>query len=156
VVAIRTEVAFLRLRDGQPLFCDLAGHLAGCGFIPMGFTELHHWRRYSKAKQLRVTSEPIPFSRGQLAHGDMLFFRDPDSLPTDGETARRTVLKAAFLAMAYGYVDHAAYLLNRGEINDWLASSGVAVEAELGTVARQLARQWNYTGAGRWFRRRKP
>lgn len=155
VVALRTEVSFFPLREGQPLFCDMADYLKTFDFIPMGFAELHHWRRYSKEKHMRMTDDPIPFSRGQLAHGDMIFFREPDGLPVTSEEDLRTQVKAAFLAMSYGFIDHAAYLLNRREVRDFLKPYGMSVEQELGTVARELAKTWNYTGRGKLFGRKK-
>ena len=155
VVAIRSEVAFLPLRAAQPRYCDTAEFLETFDFMPMGFAELHHWRRYSTAKHLTITDDPIPFSRGQIAHGDMIFFRNPDRLPADSEADLRNLVKGAFLAICYGYVDHAGYLLKRPELGDFLKPYNLSLEAELRTVSLGLARRWNYTGAGKLFRRRK-
>jgi len=155
VVAIRTEVAFLALRAGQPLYCDTANFLKCFDFIPMGFAELHHWRRYSSNKHLKLTDDPIPFSRGQLAHGDMIFFRDPDKLPAVTETDLRNLVKAAFLSLSYGFVDHASYLLKRPELAALLKLYQVAPDVELRTVALELARKGHYIGVGSLLRRRK-
>jgi FkbM family methyltransferase len=155
VLAIRTEVSFLRYREAQPLYCDVSGHLKTFDFVPMGFAELHHWRRYSTAKHLKVTDDPIPFSRGQIAHGDMLFFRNPDSLPVASEEDLCRQIKAAFLAMSYGFIDHAAYILSRKELIDILKTYDFNMQKELRTVALELARQWNYTKVGKYLGRRK-
>ena len=155
VVALRTEVAFFPLRAGQPLYCDTANFLKSFDFVPMGFAELHHWRRYSADKQLKMTDDPIPFSRGQLAHGDMIFFRDPDQLPAATEAERRNLIKAAFLALSYGYIDHAGYILKRPELAGMLEAYQIKPDDELRTAAQELARAWNYTGVGRGWRRKK-
>lgn len=140
LLALRVEIGFLPCREGQPGFHDIEACLREYGFAPMGFAELHHWRRATRLKHPKLSQGPIPYSRGQLAHGDMLYFRDPDSLPDDSPEAIIRLLQMAFLAMAYEFVDHAAYILGRPAVAAHLASTyaGLDVEAALGTVSRTL------------------
>jgi len=140
LLALRVEIGFLLCREGQPGFHDIEAYLREYGFAPMGFAEQHHWRRSTRLKHPKLSRGPIPYSRGQLAHGDMVYFRDPDSMPDDSPEAITRLLQMAFLAMTYEYVDHAAYILGRPAVVAHLASAydGLDVEAELGTVSRTL------------------
>lgn len=156
LLVIRTEVAFLPIREDQPLYCDIDRFLRPYGFVPMGFGELHHWRRFSAGKHLKWTHDPIPFSRGQIAHGDMIFFRDPDSLRTDTEKGVRDALKCAFLAMSYGFLDHAAYLLKNRQVAEFIAAiQPFAVDEELKRVAKVQASQQGCRGWSRWLGKKK-
>lgn len=157
LLAVRTEVAFLPIRVGQPHFCDIANFLQPFHFIPMGFGELHHWRRFSSNRHLKWTADAIPFSRGQIAHGDMIFFRDPDALPGVTEAGVKTSMKAAFLAMAFGFVDHAAHIFARPDIQGFFEKRyGVHVEEELRIVSTTLARMYGARGLfSRLGRRRR-
>lgn len=108
LLGIQTEVAFLPTRSQQPTCGDIELLLRPQGFVPMGFTELHHWRRLSRRRWPRKDQGLVPYSRGQLAHADMLFLRDmPQMLKLDEQSC----LRGAFLAMNYGYFDHAYVLL---------------------------------------------
>jgi FkbM family methyltransferase len=140
LLALRVETGFLDFREGQPTFHDIDTCLREYGFQPMGFMELHHWRRLTKLKHPKVSRGPIPYSRGQLAHGDMLYFRDPDSMPDDSAEAIARLLRMAFLALAYEYVDHAAYILRRPAVAAHLAAAynGLDLDAALDTVSRSL------------------
>jgi FkbM family methyltransferase len=143
LMVIRAEVAFLKTRLGQPCYGEIESFLRGYHFIPMGFCELHHWRRLTKVKYPRKYKGIIPFSKGQISHGDMLFFRDPHFLRNQ---APIKILKAAFLSMAYGYIDHAYYLLELPPVKYYLQDRyTVSVENELETVSRNLERKWRAT-----------
>jgi len=140
LLAVRVETSFLRFREGQPIFHEIDVCLRDHGFLPMGFIELHHWRRRTKLKHPKPRRGPIPFSRGQLAHGDMLYFRDTDGMPDDSPEAITRLLQMAFIALAYEYVDHAAAILERPAVAAHLAANydGLDLGAALGTVSRTL------------------
>ena len=104
VLALRTEVSFFDLYEGQPFFSDIDAYLRGCGFVLMGFVEAHGWRRRTKTKWPRRAAGPIPYSRGQLMHADALYMKTPEHLAD--QPAQR--LKLGLLAAAYEYCDHAA------------------------------------------------
>ena len=142
LLAVRSEVTLIPIYHGMPLMEDIVAELRGHGFVPMGFEELHHWRRATRVKPPRPARDALPHSRGQMIHGDLLFFRDPDKLPDEAET----LLPAAFLALAYGYLDHAEMLMRRPVAVRWLRAHGVDnLEAALAAVSRRysrLARRW--------------
>lgn len=160
VLGIRTEVEFSPLYSGQPLLSDVEMHLREHNFVPMGFLELHHWRRSTRSKHPELAAGPIPYSRGQLMHGDILFFRNPASLPDDTPLAVEALIKAAVLALAYEYVDHAGAILTRPAVADHLVSTyGLAPHPILSEVSHFLAhryrrRAWTQTLAK--FVRRGP
>ncbi|MGD9663329.1 MAG: FkbM family methyltransferase, partial [Porticoccaceae bacterium] len=152
LMVVRTEVAFLPIREAQPLYCDIDCFLKQFDFVPMGFGELHHWRRFSSEKHLKWTRGRIPFSRGQIAHGDMIFFRDPDSIETDSDQGARDAIKCAFFAIIYGFLDHAAYLLTKPSTTELLQSiHPCSIEKELARVAKFQASQQGRMGLSRWF-----
>lgn len=118
--AIRTEVSFLPIYKQQPLFHDVARHLEAFGFSPMGFEEMHSWRRSTKVKHPRLAATDIPYSRGQLIHGDVLFLRHPEHLPDKREDQILRLISLAFIALTYGYVDHASAILRRPAVQKYL------------------------------------
>ncbi|MEO5375630.1 MAG: FkbM family methyltransferase [Alphaproteobacteria bacterium] len=140
VLVIKTEVAFLPVRHGQPLAHEVAAVLCGQGFELMDFIRPSHWRRHGAIiHPLVEAAQPLPYSRGQLIHGDYLLFRRPDTLTT--VEAR---LRAAFLGMAHGFFDYAGELLEQPEVRDHL-------ETHHGLDAMAAARRlsWMY-GRREW------
>ena len=154
ILAIRAEVSFVPLYKQQPLFGDIAAHLAAFGFVPLGFEEMHEWRRSTKVKHPIRASGPLPYSRGQLVHGDVLFVRDPETLPDGNEGDAERLLKAAFLALTYGYVDHAAAICARRGVTDYLNGRGIRDITEgLGEASRWHARRYSQSMRRRRLRR---
>jgi len=142
LLAIRTEVEFIPIYRDQPLFSDVDQHLRRRGFIPMGFMELHEWRHLGRSPASGARLGRTSYSRGQLVHGDVLFLRDHTRMPDDGPEATTKLLKLAFLSLTYGYVDHAAAILNRAGVRAHLQSSyGLPIEACLREVSHELARR---------------
>jgi FkbM family methyltransferase len=134
MLAVRSEVTAIPLYRDMPLIEDIIVQMRGYGFLPMSFEEVHHWRRSTRVKHPRLSDGPIPYSRGQLVHGDILFFRDPDTLPDDAEI----LLKAAFLALTYGHIDHAVGLMQRQTAARWLQDRyQLDPMAELSAVSRR-------------------
>ena len=151
LLAIRTEVEFVPIYRNQPLFSDVDQYLRRFGFIPMGLVETHEWRRLSRVKHPTLDTGPIPYSRGQLVHADVLFFRDPAQLGDDGDAGIERLLKLAFLALAYGYVDYASAIVTRPCVAAHLRSAyGLAVNACLSEVSHELARRYS---RARWASR---
>lgn len=139
LLAIRSEVWFLGLRSGQPFYADIDGLLRSYGFAPMGFPELHHWRRTTRLKHPFIASGSLPYSRGQIIHGDMLFLRDADTMSDDSDAAIGQLLCIAFIALAYEYVDHAVAIFQRPRVADYLQSTyGSDGHAALATASRFL------------------
>jgi FkbM family methyltransferase len=149
LLVIRAEVSFMPIYRDQPLYCDLEVLLRRHGFVPVEFVELHHWRRTSRTKHPDLAPGAMPYSRGQMAHGDALFFRDPSLLPGGSELTPEAIqhtLKAAFIALAYEHVDHAHLLLTRPSVLEYLRSTHqldqAAVERALHEASCHLARRY--------------
>ena len=153
LLAVRTEVSFLPMYKGEPVYKDIEACLRDYGFMPMDFVELHHWRRLTREPHDRIASGAVPYSRGQLVHGDMLFFRDTAGFPDDTTEAARTLLKTAFLALSYEYVDHAAAILTRPGVAGYLKSQyDLEVNRAIGTVSQELGRRRRRSQWGRLWR----
>ena len=151
LLAIRCEVSFIPLYKDQPLFGDIAGFLRPFGFVPMGFQELHHWRPSTRVKYHDAPG-PIPAARGQLVHGDVLFLRDAHTMPDQGDAATGALLKLAFLALTYGYVDHAVPILRRPALAPWLRDHGVPdAVAALAPASRWWGRLDRRNRRSRWL-----
>lgn len=138
-LVVKAEVAFVAVRRGQPVAADIERHLASCGFALMDFIRPAHWRMDGYIIHPQIGSGSLPYSRGQLIHGDYLFFRQPSTIREP-----RQALRAAALALAHGYIDHAAVLLRRPDVGPWLAQAyGLDVERALREASRRLGRyEW--------------
>jgi FkbM family methyltransferase len=143
LLGIRCEVAFIKGRIGQPSFGDIETYLQGFGFVPMGFPELHHWRRSTKRKHPIPAKGAVPYSKGQMAHGDVLFYRDPSGLADNSPDAIELLLKAAFLAMAFEHVDHAHAILKRRPVAEHLRDRyDLDPDKEISWVSHTLQRHY--------------
>jgi FkbM family methyltransferase len=99
LLAVDAEVGFMQDREGQPFYGEIETFLRDYNFAPMGFTELHCWRRLTKSKYPKKVKGPIPFSRGQIIHGNMLFMKTPETII---KQSPKQIIAAAFIAMNYG------------------------------------------------------
>ncbi|MFC1641293.1 FkbM family methyltransferase [Myxococcota bacterium] len=135
VLAIKTEVSFIPMRKRQPLAGDIDAFLRERGFILMDFRAPAHWRRSSRVVHPQLARDGIPYSRGQLAQGDYLYFRDPGRIPSEDFPAS---IRAAALAMTFGFFDHANVLLGRPAVAERLRH-GYGIEPELCVREASLA-----------------
>lgn len=139
LVSLRLEVSFLRTRAGQPSYGDIEVFLRDYHFIPMDFLELHYWRRMTRKNPAKRTKGFLPFSKGQVAHGDMLFFLSPERVlqrPMD------LVLKSALIAMAFGYLDHAYYLITHSPVRKFLEDTfRISLEEEFAAASQHLYKE---------------
>lgn len=146
IFAIRTEVSFLPIYKGQPLIWDIAHYLAGKGFVPVEFPEIHEWRRMTKIKLPRLSKGSLPYSRGQLVHGDVLFFKDPSLLLSDSDLSIKRCIKGALIATAYGYIDYAYVLLSKKNVSEYMRERyGIEVDNFLSGVSRRAAKNYRLT-----------
>lgn len=153
VLAVKTEASFVPFRRGQPLATDIDRFLRGAGFELMDLVRPHHWRRNGYVVHPQSARQAIPYSRGQIVQGDLLYFRHPDVV---AGSQRR--LQAAGLAMAYGFFDHAESLLSTPDVKAWLFDAipgdvaGLVGEASRiygravwrGEFSSHLRRNWTY------------
>lgn len=112
--AVKAEAAFIPMRQGQPLADEVIAFMRDAGFALMDIQAPMRWRRGPVAPHPYSWAGEPPYSRGQIAQCDLLFFRDPATIPdSDGAAA----LTAALVAMAFGYFDHALMLLERPAVD---------------------------------------
>lgn len=146
IFAIRTEVSFLPIYKGQPLIWDIADYLAGKGFVPVGFPEIHEWRRLTKTKLPRLSRGDFPYSKGQLVHGDVLFFKDPSLLLSDSDESIKRCIKGALIAAAYGYIDYAYVLLSKQKVSEYMRDRyGIEVDKFLSGISKKAANNYRLT-----------
>jgi FkbM family methyltransferase len=137
VVALRIEVEFLPLYRGQPLFEDVVVHLREFGFEPVEFVSQSAWRRFSRSHHPLLDQSALPYSKGQLAHADLLFLRREDDAARAGGAA--ALLALALLAIAYEHLDVAEAVLSRAELRDAVGAMSVPVRDALLPVSVRLA-----------------
>ena len=107
LVGIRTEVSFFPIYTGQPLFAEVDQFLRPFGFVPMRWLEFHEWRRSTKIKHPALSEGEIPYSQGQMMHGDVLYLLHPESLPDDTDSDIRRLIRLGIISVCYGHFDHA-------------------------------------------------
>ena len=90
VLAVRTEVAFLRTRHNQPFHHEIDALLQDHRLLPFGFLELHDWRRTTKRKHPLAGKRSLPYSRGRLVHGDVIYLRDAETMGRVGRGGCRS------------------------------------------------------------------
>jgi len=107
LVGIRTEINFFPMYDGLPLFSEIEQMLRPYGFVPMRFLEAHEWRRTTRKKLPFLGTHPMPYSQGQMIHGDVLFLLHPEYMPCDTEEHIIRLIRLALIAVCYDHLDHA-------------------------------------------------
>jgi len=105
LVAVRTEVSFLPIYKGQPLFAEVDQYLRTFGFVPMRFLEFHEWRRDTKIKYPHFSKKDIPISYGQMIHGDVLYMRSPESYKDNIDI--ENLIRLGLIALCYEHYDQA-------------------------------------------------
>ena len=140
VLAVRTEVAFMRTRHNQPFHHEIDALLQDHGLLPFGFLELHEWRRTTRRKHPLAGKRSLPFSRGQLVHGDVIYLRDAETMDDSGAAAVDRMVQLAALALCHDFVDEAAAILRRSPVAEALRREGEsALEPTIETMSRSLA-----------------
>lgn len=149
LLAIRTEVSFIPMYLGQPLFSEVEFALRPYGFQPMRWLEQHDWRRNSRAKLPRLADGELPYSMGQLSHGDVVFMRSPEDLPVDTEQDLKRVIRLGLIAMCYSLFDHAYVSFSQPGVREYCLDRGNF--DPLGSI-RKISRFFAHrTRASRWL-----
>jgi FkbM family methyltransferase len=141
LVGIRTEVSFLPLYNDQPLFAEVDQVLRSYGFVPMRWLELHEWRRMSKLKYPFSSKGPLPSSRGQMIHGDVLYLIQPEEIELNTEAAARRLIRLGLVSLCYGQIDHAYASFSRPIVREFLGEellNKVLMEAQ--RISHQMSR----------------
>jgi len=141
LLVLKTEIGFVRFRHGQPIAAEIDLALRDRGFELMDFFRPARWRIRDSVIAPQAGRDAIPYSRGRIMHGDYLFFRRPETI-ADPERC----LQLAAIAMAYGFFDHAAQVLERPEMADWLRRRH---GAEVGPLVAEASRRM---GRAAWLR----
>ncbi len=132
LAGVRAEVSFFPIYPEQPLFAEVDQALRPYGFVPMRWLELHEWRRTTWVKHPLPAPGPLPVSRGQMIHGDVLYLLHPEWMANDTEASLRRLARLGLIAVCYGHYDHAlAAFARAGEYcNDMAgADPSAAVQA---------------------------
>jgi len=120
LVGIRTEVSMFPMYESQPLFAEVDQALRKFGFVPMRWLELHEWRRSTRVKYPAISKEPMPFSRGQMMHGDVLYLMHPEAMEDGTDAKIRRLVRLALVAICYGQLDHAHATLSRPRVREFV------------------------------------
>lgn len=144
LLAIRTEVSFAPIYKNQPLFSHIDQFLQPLGFAPMRFLELHEWRRDTRAKLPALAGNERPFSHGQMIHGDVLYFRRPESFDEGADPQK--LIKLALLALCYDHYDMAVAVFQHPRLKSHIPSQDIvqiinainSLSAKQATIGRAL------------------
>ncbi|WP_170975815.1 FkbM family methyltransferase [Rhizobium sp. FY34] len=106
VLVVHTEVEFVPIYKGQPLFGEVSAFLSQCGF------EFHHFRDFGAARQLAVSRE-FAFGHSTSRHlwADAVFVPSEERLKMMSD--RQLLLTAAIMHDCYGAQDFAHACLTR-------------------------------------------
>ena len=132
-VAVVCEVELHELYAEQPLFGDIHADMRKRGF--------HFMRLFTREARVNFFRAGIGFrGDGMLMSADGLFFRDPEHLEREAENPYVSLLKLAFIALSFGYVEYALDCLQRAMAR----SEAVAVgEEEQPDYVRYLSEVWH-------------
>lgn len=113
-VAIVTEVEFVPLYEGQPLFGEVCAFLVERGFVFARLFRIHEGSLHRAPIGLRGNGIPVTT--------DALFLRHPGSIAgaagAEGDKALRRA-KLAFFSLSQGYLEHATWALEEAERDRW-------------------------------------
>ncbi len=122
-VAVVTEVGFVPIYDGQPLFGDIDQYLSNQGFI---FCRFYGWQ-----------SEMSPYrgalgvrGKGIMASADALYLKSPDficEMNVADEIKYIMLMKLSYIALAYGMLEYSLQCL----IFSQNYSENIPVESEI-------------------------
>lgn len=116
LLALKTEVAFVPPRVGQPLAFDIANFMQAQGFELMTMLDPMHWRRDGDLIDPYYGPGQPAYARGQLIHADFLFMRPPEAVGDDPARA----VRLALMYMALGYFDHALMTFEDAPVRAYL------------------------------------
>ncbi len=117
LLAVKTEVAFTKLRHQQPIAGEFESFMSEKGFYLMDLIQPAHWRTTGYTVHPHMNSDNIPYSRGQLIQGDYLFLRKFGIKQGSEKLSTVQIVKLAILSMSFGYFDYAADILKHNQAN---------------------------------------
>ena len=138
LLAVKTEVSFLKHRVNQPLAHDIAAFFHERGFELMDLVDQAHWRREGYVIHPYLSSDNPRYSRGQLVQSDYLFFRSVDRLGDDVPAK----IRLALIAMAMGYFDYALTVFESPDVTEHVDESyGVKAIDLVAPASRRYGRK---------------
>jgi FkbM family methyltransferase len=109
-IALATEIEFHPMYEGQALFSGIFDFALSHGFYFVGFTYLQE----ISPKRMPIGAR----AKGFLAFGDALFLRRIDSVKSMADSSDEQhlmLLKLAFIALNFGYLEYALVVLEAAE-----------------------------------------
>jgi FkbM family methyltransferase len=109
-IALATEIEFHPMYEGQALFSGIFDFALSHGFYFVGFTYLQE----ISPKRMPIGAR----AKGFLAFGDALFLRRIDSVKSMADSSDEQhlmLLKLAFIALNFGYLEYALLVLEAAE-----------------------------------------
>jgi FkbM family methyltransferase len=131
ILSMQIEVCFAQLYVGHPRFSEIDAFVDGLGGMHLHDFSKSHWR-YRHGDHLDA--------KGRVVFGDALYFADLERILGMREPKEK-LLKAAFIAMIYGFGDYALHLLTESGRND------ADVDAAIAFVDRYCRRRFTLPGA---------
>lgn len=148
LLAIRTEVSFVPLYKGQPLFSEVEISLRKYGFQPMQWLERHDWRRDSRKKLPEMSKGDFPYSVGQMVHGDVVFMRLPEDFGSNSQAEVEQLVRLALISICFGLIDHARAAFSRPEVEEYCrVVCGIDPLSLLKKVSAEYARRTTFQRA---------
>lgn len=100
------EVEFHELYQGQPLFGDIHARMRKMGFNFIRF--------FGREAQVNFFRAGIGFrGEGMQMAADALFLKDPESVEKEAKNPKLSLIKLAFIAISFGYLEYALDCLQR-------------------------------------------
>lgn len=105
-IGVLCEVEFHELYKDQPLFGDIHARMRAMGF--------HFIRFFGREAQVNFFRAGIGFrGEGMQMAADALFLKDPESLEKTVRNPKVSLIKLAFIALSFGYLEYALDCLRR-------------------------------------------
>ena len=155
IVGLRVEVSFYGIYRDQPLFPEIDQQLRAFGFVPMHWLEFHEWRRCTRQKFPATIEGPIPASRGQMMHADVLYLLHPESLPNVTEEDKKKLVRLALFSACFNQFDHAVAAFSQPGVAEFVKEKTKLEPIEvLAPLSRKFARLARHKERMAWISER--
>ena len=90
----KIETSVLIQRKNQPWTWEVMSFLCENGFWLVNMIDLHRWRRRPVPEHPYIVDYVMPYSKGVLAHCDLIFLKDFRKINNEEEALRLSVVTA--------------------------------------------------------------
>ncbi len=125
LLSLQVEVCFDQMYEDYPHFCAVDSFIRNLGAMHLHDLSKRHWR-YARGTHLD--------GKGRLVFGDALYFADLDRIMSM-DAPEQSVLRAAFIAMIYGFPDYSYHLLEESRL------AGPRIAQAIGYLDRSCRRR---------------